>query len=164
MKLLASRNHKAALRGNQFGGLEMVDVTPFLLFDGNCAEAMEFYKSCFGGDLSITRVADVNWPQARPPALQNKVAYAHLKSGGIEFSATDWQHQTRKPQQGNTVAIYVTGGAYGELREIFDKLSVGGDRDLLDDLQEQPFGVYGHCADKYGVHWFFRGEPQTNVV
>lgn len=36
----------------------MIGLTPFLLFDGNCAEAMEFYQSCFGGDLALTRLAD----------------------------------------------------------------------------------------------------------
>jgi len=24
-----------------------MNLTPFLLFDGNCAEAMDFYRSCF---------------------------------------------------------------------------------------------------------------------
>ena len=36
----------------------MLNLTPFLLFDGNCAEAMHFYQACFGGDLTLTRLAD----------------------------------------------------------------------------------------------------------
>lgn len=36
----------------------MLNVTPFPLFDGNCAEAMAFYQSCLGGDLTITKVAE----------------------------------------------------------------------------------------------------------
>ncbi len=92
-----------------------------------------------------------------PPEHHDKIIYAHLKSGAIEFSATDWLHATRKPKQGNTVCLYVNGGKYGELRAIFDKLSSGADRDLLDDLKDLPFGSYGHLADKYGVHWFFQG-------
>ena len=35
----------------------------------------------------------------------------------------------------------------------------GADPDLLDDLRDLPFGSYGHLADRYGVHWFFHGEP-----
>ena len=31
-----------------------------------------------------------------------------LKSGTVGFSATDWLHPTRKPQQGNTTAVFVT--------------------------------------------------------
>jgi len=40
---------------------------------------------------------------------------------------------------------------------VFDKLAVGADLDLLDDLREMPFGIYGHLADRYGVHWSFEG-------
>ena len=36
----------------------MINLTPFLLFDGNCAEAMTFYHICFGGELTLTQVSD----------------------------------------------------------------------------------------------------------
>jgi PhnB protein len=36
----------------------MTTLTPYLLFDGNCKQAMEFYKSCFGGDLVAIQVKD----------------------------------------------------------------------------------------------------------
>jgi PhnB protein len=132
-------------------------LTPFLLFDGTCAEAMTFYQSCMKGELTITRVGDTPMKHALPPAQHDRVVHAHLKSAAIEFSATDWLHPTRVPQQGNTVAMYVTGGTNAELREIFDRLSDGADPALLDDLREMPFGIYGHLADRYGVHWFFNG-------
>lgn len=141
----------------------MINVTPFLLFEGNCAEAMAFYQSCLGGELTITRVGDMPMGKQAPPELQRKVAHAHLKSGAIEFSATDWQHLTRAPKQGNTVALYINGGTYSQLREIFDKLSAGADRDLLDDLHDLSFGTCGHLADKYGVHWFFQGEKKPEA-
>jgi uncharacterized glyoxalase superfamily protein PhnB len=54
--------------------------------------------------------------------------------------------------------MYLRGGKYDELRAIFDKLAAGANKELLDDLRNMPFGVYGHLADKYGVHWFFQGE------
>lgn len=134
-----------------------MNLTPFLLFDGNCAEAMAFYQSCLGGELTITRVSDTPMKGQMPPGQHHKVAFANLKSGIMEFSATDWLHPTRTPRQGNTVAMYIRGGKYKELREIFDKLAVGANKDLLDDLRDMPFGIYGHLADKYGVHWFFQG-------
>jgi hypothetical protein len=67
-------------------------------------------------------------------------------------------HEIRRPRQGNTVAMYVTGGPRSDLEGIFDHLSSGAAPDLLDDLQILPFGMYGHLADKFEVHWFFRGE------
>lgn len=138
----------------------MIDLTPFLLFDGNCAEAMKFYELCLGGELTLTKVSDTPMKDQVPPEKHNRIINAHLKSGAIEFTATDWLHLTRAPKQGNTVCMYINGGKYGELRTIFDKLSAGADKQLLDDLQDMPFGSYGHLADKYGVHWFFQGEKK----
>jgi PhnB protein len=133
-------------------------LMPFLLFDGNCAEAMTFYQGCLGGELAITKVGDTPMKAQMPAAQHHKVAFANLKSGLLEFSATDWMHATRTPKQGNTVALYISGGKYNELRTIFDKLAVGASKELLDDLRDLPFGSYGHLADKYGVHWFFQGD------
>ncbi len=136
----------------------MVAATPFLLFDGNCAEAMRFYQSCLGGELTVTRLADTPMGDQAPPELLEKVAYARLVSGDVDISATDWQHPTRRPRQGNMVAVYLTGRSAEELQPVFDALAEGADPGLLDELQDLPFGVYGHLADRYGVHWFFRGE------
>jgi len=141
----------------------MINLTPFLLFDGNCAEAMKFYQSCFGGELTLTKASDTPMKDQISPEHQHKVINAHLKSGAIEFTATDWMHATRAPRQGNMVCMYINGGKYSELRAIFDKLSAGADKALLDDLRDLPFGSYGHLADKYGVHWFFQGEKKQEV-
>jgi len=139
----------------------MTNLTPFLLFDGNCAEAMTFYQSCFGGELTLTKMADTPMRDQMPPALLQKIANAHLKKDNIEFTATDWMHPVRKPKQGNTVCMYINGGTYNELKQIFDKLSAGADKELLDELRDMPFGSYGHLADKFGVHWFFQGERKA---
>lgn len=137
-----------------------MNLTPFLLFDVNCAEAMAFYQFCLGGDLTVTRMGDTPMKGQMPPELHHKVAHAHLKSGLIEFSATDWMHATRKPKQGNTVAMYLNSGRYKELRAGFDRLAMGAAPELLDDLRDLPFGSYGHLADQFGVHWFFQGEKK----
>jgi PhnB protein len=139
----------------------MLNLTPFLLFDGNCAEAMAFYQSCLGGELTITTVGDTPMKAQVPPEKHHTVAHAHLKSGAVEFSATDWQHLTRRPKQGNTVAMYINGGTHDQLSQIFGKLSEGAAKELLDPLQDLFFGTYGHLADKYGVHWFFQGEKSS---
>lgn len=136
----------------------MLCLTPFLLFDGNCAEAMEFYSVTFGGDLRLTRLADTPMKYQFAEEQHHKIVNAHLRSATIEFSATDWLHPTRQPKQGNTTAMYLVTDEPGELRTIFDKLSNGADREFLVDLRDMPFGKYGRLTDRYGVEWFFRGE------
>lgn len=140
----------------------MLNLTPFLLFDGNCAEAMTFYKDCLGGELGLTKVKETPMKEQVPLGFHDRVINAHLKSGAVEFTATDWLHQTRTPRLGNTVCMYLNGGTYSELKAIVDKLSDGADCELLDELRDMPFGSYGHLADKYGVHWFFQGDKRDN--
>jgi PhnB protein len=53
-----------------------MNLTPFLLFDGNCDEAMAFYQSCLGGELTITRLGDTPMGNHAPPEQQHKVTYA----------------------------------------------------------------------------------------
>jgi PhnB protein len=135
----------------------LLDLTPFLLFDGNCAEAMQFYHSCFGGDLTLTRLADTPMKAQMPPERHHKITYALLKSEAVEFSATDWLHPVHRRHQGNTTAMYVTGADLVELAPIFEKLREGADEEFLVELQEMPFGVYGRFTDRYAVEWYFRG-------
>lgn len=136
-------------------------LTPFLLFDGNCAEAMTFYQSCLGGELTILRLGDTPMGEGVPAEQRDKVTYSRLENGSADISATDWLHPTREPRPGNTVAVYLHTEDDRELRSAFEKLSEGADLQLLDDLRDMPFGTYGHLADRYGVHWFFRGPSRS---
>ena len=140
----------------------MPRCTPFLLFDGNCAEAMTFYHECLGGDLRVTKLGDTPMKDSFPREKHGRIINAHLKSGELEISATDWMASPEfDPVQGNTFAIYVTGSSHDELRPIFDKLKDGENNTRLQELREMPFGIYGQFYDKYGVQWIFRGSPSN---
>jgi PhnB protein len=136
----------------------MATFGPYLLFDGNCAEAMAFYQNCLGGELSVTTVGDSPMKSQHPPEHYQKVVNARLKSGAIAISASDWLHPTRTRQPGNTVCLYIGEATSAELKEYFAQLSEGADPALLDSLVEMPFGLYGALTDKYGVRWMFQGE------
>ena len=130
----------------------MLNLTPFVPFDGNGARAMGVLPVGLGGELAITTVGDMSM-KARGAAQQHrKVAHGQLKIGAVEFSATDWQHLTRTPRQGTRFAMYTNGGTFDQLNQIFGKLSEGANKELLDPLQDPPFGTDGHLADNYGVH------------
>jgi PhnB protein len=58
-------------------------LTTYLLFDGKCAEAMEFYKSCLGGELTVTKVGESPAKDFMPPTMHHKVVYAQLKGGNV---------------------------------------------------------------------------------
>jgi PhnB protein len=130
--------------------------TPFLLFDGNCAEAMTFYHDCLGGELSVTKLGDSSMKDQLPPEKHDRIINAHLKSGEIEISATDWMASPAFERlQGNNFAIFVVADGNDELKSVFDKLAVGAERSRFQELHELPIGTYGQFYDKYGVQWIF---------
>jgi PhnB protein len=97
------------------------------------------------------------------PEQKRKVTYSRLQGDGVDLSATDWLHPTRVPRPGNTVAVYLQVDDDARLRTVFDRLAEGADPELLDELRPLPFGTCGHLADRYGVHWFFRGAPPAGT-
>lgn len=137
----------------------MLRCTPFLLFDGNCAEAMIFYHECLGGELTLTKLGDTPMKDQFPPEKHERIINAHLKSGDIDISATDWMAAPDyEPQYGDIFAIFVLGEGYDELKAVFDKLSEGAQTDRFQDLHDMPFGTYGQLTDKFGYHWIFKGD------
>lgn len=142
----------------------MLRCTPFLLFDGNCAEAMTFYHRCLGGELALTRLGDTPMKAQFPPEMHDRTINAYLKSGAIEFSAADWMASPAfNPVQGNTYALFVIGNTYAELKQIFDALRDGENNQRLQELHEMPFGLYGQFYDKFGVQWIFKGEKEDDI-
>jgi len=137
----------------------MLRCTPFLLFDGNCAEAMSFYHDCLGGKLVLTKLGDTPMKAQFPPEKHGRIINAQLKNGALEISACDWMASPAfEPLLGNMSAVFVMGTAFDELKPVFDKLSVGADRERFQELHEMPFGIYGQFYDRYGVQWIFRAD------
>jgi len=91
-----------------------------------------------------------------PPEKHSRLINAHLKSGDIDISATDWMASPAfEPVLGNMSAIFVVGEGYDELKAVFDKLADGADKQRFQELHDLPIGTYGQFYDKYGVQWIF---------
>ncbi len=139
----------------------MLRCTPFLLFDGNCAEAMTFYHKCLGGELTLTKLGDTPMKDQFPPAKHNRLINAHLSSGAIDISATDWMASPEhEPVPGNMTALFVLGDAFEELKAVFDRLADGAEKERFQELHDLPFGTYGQFVDKFGVAWIFKGDKR----
>jgi PhnB protein len=137
-------------------GDDMTKLMPYLLFDGTCKEAMEFYQSCLGGELTLTKVKDTPAKDQMSAAQQEKVLNAHLSASQMEISASDWLAPNETPVRGNTVCLFLSGGTLQDLKTVFDKLAQGAH--VTSPLKEVFFGVYGALNDMFGVRWVF----QTN--
>lgn len=137
----------------------MTSLTPYLLFDGNCLPAMEFYKSCLGGELTATRVKDSPAKDFMPAAQQGKIINARLRNGNLEISASDWLRPGQTPVRGNTVCLFLSGGTLQELKALFERLSQGAE--VTDPLTEMFFGTYGALNDQFGVRWMFQTDQKA---
>ncbi|GAA2697661.1 VOC family protein [Actinoplanes palleronii] len=115
-------------------------TSPYLSFGGNAREAMEFYRSVFGGNLRIVANADMG---TSPDDL---VAHATLigPTGVVLFGA-----DTAVPAPGAEVAL---GGDATELGEYWERLAAGGT--VTTPFGRSPWGaLFGRCVDRYGVAW-----------
>jgi PhnB protein len=143
----------------KMGGNDMTTLTPYLLFDGKCQQAMDFYQSCFGGELTATKVKDSPAKDFMPAAQREKIVNARLRNGKLEISASDWLRPDRTPIRGNTVCLYLSGGTFEELKALFEKLSEGAE--VTDPLKDQFFGTYGALNDKFSVRWMFQSDKKA---
>ena len=131
-------------------------LTTYLLLPGTCKEAMTFYHSVFGGELTTTAVGESPMKAMFPPAMHAKLVNARLKSPLLDISASDWLRPNQAAVQGNTVCLYLSGGSREETKAVFGKLSEGAQ--VTDPLSEQPFGLYGALNDRFGNRWMFQSE------
>lgn len=131
----------------------MTKLTPYILFDGNCEEAMRFYQERLGGALTMTKVSESVLKDDMPPNLQDKVLNARLEGPFVDISASDWMRPDQQPVRGNTICLYFSGGSRADLKRIFEGLSDGAD--ITDPLRAMPVGLYGALNDRFGVRWMF---------
>jgi PhnB protein len=67
----------------------MTTLTPYLLFDDKCRQAMDFYRSCLGGELIVTVVKDTPAKDQMPASQHEKILNARLRGNNVDISASD---------------------------------------------------------------------------
>jgi PhnB protein len=124
-------------------------LNPYLTFDGNARQAMEFYHSVFGGDLRINTFGESG---SNDPALADKVMHAMLTTerGYILMASDLGPGMSYAP--GNTITCSLSGDPGEGLEEVWEKLSDGGT--VAMPFEKQMWGdLYGMCVDRFGVSW-----------
>ncbi len=125
-------------------------LNPYLGFKNNAREAMEFYKSVFGGKLDVQTFKDLHASQG--PNEDNLVMHSMLEAdNGITFMASDTPSRMEyKP--GTNFNMSLSGDNESELRGYFEKLSEGGKVTM--PLEKAVWGdTFGMCIDKFGINW-----------
>lgn len=125
-------------------------LNPYLSFKDNAREAMEFYKTVFGGKLTTSTFKDFHASQ--DSSEDNKVMHSVLEAdNGIVFMASDTPERMEYTT-GTNYSMSLSGDNEAELRGYFEKLAVGGTVTM--PLEKAPWGdAFGMLTDKFGVAW-----------
>lgn len=130
-----------------------MQVQPYLLFDGRCEEAVEFYRRTLGAEaVTVLRWKDMPNPQggAVPPDRADKIMHAQLRIGDSEVMASDGECGGAPQFSGFSLALKAADP--GEAQRLFAALAEGGQvRMPLSPTFFSP--AFGMLTDRFGVSW-----------
>jgi len=135
-----------------------MELEPYLLFDGKCEEALNFYKGIFGGNVDLMRWKDAPADSGGPPITaetKDRVMHGRFKSNGFSFMASDATPGKTYGEGPISLSINLTDTA--EAERIFNALAGGGNVEM--PMQEMFWGAkFGMLTDKYGIDWMINCE------
>jgi PhnB protein len=131
-----------------------VNLQPYIFFYGRCAEALEFYKSAFGGTYESSTVGETPMKDQFPPETHGSVMHASFTAGGVRFFCSDGdQRKTIDPDEGN-VSLALAAQDDAEANRIFNALAAGGTVKMpLAPAPWQDGTKFGMVVDKFGIDW-----------
>jgi PhnB protein len=130
----------------------MSQINAYLTFAGNCRDAMNFYKSCLGGELYMQTVGETAMAGRMPPETHALVMHSSLSNGSLVLMASDMMADGEGVVQGNATTLMLQCGSETEIKECFSKLSAGGKVNAA--VKEEFWGsLFGDLTDKFGHRW-----------
>jgi PhnB protein len=124
-------------------------LNPYLSFNGNARQALEFYASVFGGNLSLSTFAELG-AQDSPDADRIMHGALETAAGYTIMGADITSDMEYQPVAGCSVSL--SGDDADALRGYWEKLSASGTTTM--PLEKQAWGdEFGMCVDGFGVPW-----------
>ena len=133
-------------------------LNPYLSFRDNAREAMTFYHSVFGGELTVSTFADFD--ASADPTEQDKIMHAQLETpdGLVLMGADTPEGMEYRPQAG--ISVSLSGDDEARLRGYWERLSEGGSVTM--PFEKAPWGdTFGMCVDRFGTSWMVNVTVQT---
>jgi PhnB protein len=134
----------------------MTTVNPYLLFQGNCEEAFQFYKSVFQSDFRYMGRFSETPPQDTgqfPPGMENKIMHVSLPiSEETILMGCDNPDPNSKSGGANNISLTLNTDSKQEADRLHNGLSKGGQVRM--PMQSTFWGAYfGMLTDKFGITW-----------
>lgn len=128
-------------------------INPYLIFTGQCREAMTFYRDCFGGVLTMQTVAESPMADQWPEAVQQHILHASLTKDSLLLLGSD-MGGAGTLTQGNTIVLALKCDTEEEIETFFNNLSEGGH--VTHSLHRFFNGTIGSLTDKFGMSWVLK--------
>jgi PhnB protein len=128
-------------------------LNPYLTFQGNAREAMEYYRSVLGGELQLMTYAD-GGAADHYPGDGDRIMHGQLETGsGFTLMGADSpSSQPAEPMQGVQISLSGDASTDAELSGYYEKLAEKGT--VVEPLVTAPWGdKFGMVTDPYGVLW-----------
>lgn len=129
----------------------MKQIITYLTFNGNCREAMNFYKDCLGGELTFQTIGDSPMADRIPKQMQHNILHATLIKDGITLMASDMVGDNGLIK-GNAVSLMLNCSSEDEIRTWYSNLSADGQ--ATHPIENTFWGaLFGGLTDKFGTYW-----------
>jgi PhnB protein len=129
-----------------------ITLNPYVSFIDNAREAMTFYHSVFGGELTLSTFGEMH--ASEDPNVVDLIMHSVLTTGnGFTLMASDTSNRMPR-DEGTEISISVSGAAEDEqsLRSAWDALAEGAT--ITMPLETAMWGdTFGMLTDKFGLHW-----------
>jgi len=130
----------------------MEAIIPYLTFNGNANQALDFYSKALNGEV-IYKQSYGESPMESSEEQKDKVMHASFKAGDLQFMVSD-SMQGQSVNSGNNLSLSLNFKDAGEMNKTFDALAEGGKVTM--ELQDTFWGArFGMLQDKYGFNWMF---------
>ena len=137
----------------------MAQINVYLTFNGNCREAMTFYKECLGGELTLQTVKGSPMESQWPVTVQENILHASLVNGSLVLLGSDIVEK-EKLVKGNTISLSLNCTSAKEIETFFTKLSSGGQ--IAHPLHDFFAGTMGTLTDKFEKDWLLYFERKQD--
>lgn len=125
-------------------------AVPYFMFNGNAAEALEFYKEVFEGEIfDVQTYGEADFPS--PPEAEDLIIHGRFKKGELFFMVSD-AFPGSKVDTGNNISFALELEGEEEIQRIYQALAASGT--VIQKLQDTFWGArYAKVKDKFGIIW-----------